>query len=67
MVLKLPTIEVFTSLLYKDGIPKRYLPDVFLTKSEANLYAKAYLSLRQKKKLSIKIETIRVTRENTIT
>lgn len=62
MALKLPTIEVYTCLLHKNGIPKRYMPDFFLSRNEANIYAKEYLNNRQKKKLSIKIE--KLTNEN---
>jgi hypothetical protein len=58
MELKLPTIDVYICLLHKNDSPKRYLPDVFFTKGEANLFAKEYLSLRQKKKLSIKVERL---------
>lgn len=56
MALTLPTTELYYCLLHKDGVAKRYLPDVFLSLNEANLYAKEYLNIRQKKKLSIKVE-----------
>ena len=62
MELKLPTIDVYICLLHKNGVAKRYMPDVFLTQGEANIYAKEYLVLRQKKKLSIKVEKLQATK-----
>jgi hypothetical protein len=67
MELKLPTIDVYVCLLHKNGQPKRYLPDPFFTRNEANLWAKEYLNNRQKKKLSIKVQKLGVSHENLTT
>lgn len=61
MALKLTTTELHSAILYKNGVAKRRLPDIFLTKGEANIYAKEYLRLRRKKNLSIRIMSQQVT------
>lgn len=56
LTLKPKTTKLFTCVLHKKGVPKKYLPDVFFSKGEANIYAKTYLSVRKRKSLSILIE-----------
>jgi len=67
MALKLPNIELFACLLYKDEVAKRYLPETFPSRYLANIYAKEYLNIRQKKKLSIKVERLKAIREDSTT
>lgn len=52
--------ELYFSYLYEDGNFVKVLPDSYLDRGEANLYAKMYLTIRKQKNLTVQIVPVRL-------
>lgn len=52
--------ELYFCYLFKNNEFIKVLPEPFLDKGEANLYAKMYLTIRARKSLTIQIVPVRL-------